>query len=124
MHTVLVVDDSAYMRSLVKKIVTDCGFTVIGEAENGRVGVEKYKDLNPDIVIMDVVMDELDGLEALKQIISYDNDAIIFMASSMMDQKLYVEDAIALGAKAFLSKPFEFQQFRETLTRYLNEWKK
>ena len=106
MKTVLIVDDSALMRRMMKKTVISNGYTVIGEANNGRLGVEKYKALNPDVVTMDVVMDEMNGLEALRQIIAYDANANVVMVSSM-GQEIIVRDAILAGAKGFIVKPFE-----------------
>jgi len=109
MKTVLIVDDSSLMRRLLKGIVTKHGYDVIGEAKNGKLGVEKYRELKPDFVTMDLIMDEMTGLEALKLIMSEDPDANIIMVSSM-GQEVIVRDAIVSGAKNFLLKPFDEQQ--------------
>ena len=109
MKTVLIVDDSAIMRRLMKIMITNVGFTVVGEAKNGRIGVQKYIELNPDIVTMDVTMDEMNGIEALKQIKKLNADAKVVMVSSM-GQKVIVREALMLGAKGFILKPFDEKQ--------------
>ena len=109
MKTVLIVDDSTIMRRIMKNIVTKNGYNVVGEASNGKAGLKKYKDLRPDIVTMDVVMDEMDGLEALSRIIGENPDANVIMVSSM-GQEVIVRDAIVLGARNFLLKPFDEKQ--------------
>ena len=106
MNTVLIIDDSALMRRMMKKVVVSNGYSVIGEANNGKLGVEKYKELNPDFVTMDVVMDEMNGIDALKQIIAYDASATVLMVSSM-GQEIIVREAIMAGAKGFIVKPFD-----------------
>ena len=109
MKTVLIVDDSSLMRRIIRRIVTKNGYDVVGEAVNGKYGVEKYKELNPDIVTMDLVMDEMNGLEALKLIVGENPNANVIMVSSM-GQEAIVRDAIVLGAKNFLLKPFDDMQ--------------
>jgi len=109
MKTVLIVDDSSVMRRIMKNIVTKNGYDAVGEAKNGKIGVEKYKDLRPDIVTMDFIMDEMSGLEALSNIIAFDPNAKVIMVSSM-GQEVIVRDAIILGAKDFLLKPFTEEQ--------------
>ena len=116
MKTVLIVDDSAYMRRVIHNIVTRNGYDVVGEADNGRAGVEKFKELQPDVVTMDLVMDEMDGLEALSTIIKEFPNANIIMVSSM-GQDVIVRDAIVLGAKNFLHKPFDEQQVIEAFKK-------
>ena len=116
MKTVLIVDDSAFMRRLIKKIVTNIGYDVVGEADNGRLGVEKYKELKPDFVTMDLVMDDMNGLDALKLIIEADPDANVIMVSSM-GQDVIVRDAIVIGAKNFLLKPLDEKQVIEAIKK-------
>ena len=106
MKTVLIVDDSSLMRKILSKILTENGYEVVGEASNGKIGVRKFKALRPDIVTMDVVMDEMSGLEALGRIMSDDPGANVIMVSSM-GQDVIVRDAIVSGAKNFLLKPFD-----------------
>ena len=116
MKTVLIVDDSAFMRKAIKNIVTRNGYDVVGEAKNGKIGVEKYKTLRPDIVTMDLVMDEMCGLEALKQIYAENPEANIIIVSSM-GQETIVRDAIVLGAKNFIGKPFDEKQVMEAFKK-------
>jgi len=116
MKTVLIVDDSAFMRRLIRNIVIRNGYNVVGEASDGKAGVEKYIELRPDIVTLDLVMDEMNGLDALKEIININSDANVIMISSM-GQDVIVRDAIILGAKNFLHKPFDEQQMVEALKK-------
>jgi len=113
---VLIVDDSAIMRRIMKNIVTGNGYSVIGEAKNGKMGVDKYIELNPDIVTMDVTMDEMNGIEALRQIKKYNPMAKVIMVSSM-GQDVIVKDAIIAGAKGFIVKPFIEKQLIDVLNR-------
>ena len=116
MKTVLIVDDSSLMRRIIRHIVIKHGYDVVGEAKNGRLGVEKYKELNPDVVTMDLVMDEMNGLEALKLIMEENPNANVIMVSSM-GQDVVVRDAIVIGAKNFLLKPFDEQQVVDALKK-------
>jgi two-component system chemotaxis response regulator CheY len=106
MAKVLIVDDAAFMRISIKNTLTKNGFEVIGEAENGAVAVEKYKELKPDVVTMDITMPEMSGLDALKAIVAYDSNAKIIMVSAM-GQEAMVRDAVLSGAKGFIVKPFK-----------------
>ena len=106
MAKVLIVDDAAFMRISIKNMLTKNGYEVVGEAENGRVGVEKYKELSPDIVTMDITMPELSGLDALKEIMAFNPNAKVVMVSAM-GQEAMVRDAILSGAKGFIVKPFK-----------------
>jgi len=105
MKTILIVDDSSLMRRLLRNIVVKNGYNVVGEANNGKKGFEKFKELKPDIVTLDVVMDEMTGLEALKHIIEENPKANVIMVSSM-GQDVIIRDAILAGARDFLLKPF------------------
>lgn len=105
MKRVLVVDDAAFMRMSIKVMLEKNGYVVVGEAENGLVGIKKYKELKPDIVTMDITMPEMTGLEALREIRSYDPNAKVVMVSAM-GQESMVRDAIENGAKTFIVKPF------------------
>lgn len=102
---VLIVDDSAFMRLSLRKLLEGNGYQVVGEAENGRVGVDKYKELNPDIVTLDITMPEMDGLAALNEIIQFDREAKVVIVSAM-GQEAYVKEAVLSGAKNFVVKPF------------------
>ncbi|MCL2152330.1 MAG: response regulator [Oscillospiraceae bacterium] len=114
--TVLIVDDSAFMRRLLREAVTSIGFVVVGEARNGKIALAKYKELKPNIVTMDVVMEEMNGIEALSRIMGHDPKAKVVMVSSM-GQELVVKDAIILGAKGFILKPFNTQQIANALKK-------
>ena len=106
MSKVLIVDDAAFMRISIKNMLTKNGYEVVGEAENGLVGVELYKELQPDIVTMDITMPELSGLDALKEITKLDPKAKVVMVSAM-GQESMVREAIVSGAKGFIVKPFK-----------------
>ena len=106
MSTVLIIDDAAFMRISIKNMLTKNGYDVVGEAENGLIGVELYKELQPDIVTMDITMPEMSGLDALKEITKVDPKAKIVMVSAM-GQESMVREAIVSGAKGFIVKPFK-----------------
>ena len=114
MKTVLIIDDSAVMRRIMKQVMTENDYQVVGEARNGKIGVEKYKELLPDFVTMDVTMDGMNGIEALRQIRKFDPKAKVVMVSSM-GQAVIVKEAIMLGAKGFILKPFDRQQILHAL---------
>lgn len=105
MKNILICDDAAFMRYHIKSMVTNNGYNVIGEAENGLEAVRKYKELKPDIVTMDITMPEMTGIEALKEIIKIDPKAKVVMLSAM-EQESMVKEAILSGAKNFIVKPF------------------
>lgn len=106
MKKVLVVDDAAFMRVSIKNTITKHGYEVCGEAENGAVAFQKYSELSPDIVTMDITMPEMDGLAALKKILSINPRANVIMVSAM-GQESMVREAIISGAKGFIVKPFK-----------------
>lgn len=116
--TVLVCDDALFMRTMVKDILTQAGFTVVGEAENGQQAVEQYRTLRPDLVTMDIIMPELGGIEAVKEIMEVDPQARILMCSAMGQQALVLE-AIQAGAKDFVVKPFQPSRVLEAVQRVL-----
>ena len=103
---ILIVDDAAFMRMMIKDILTKNGYNVVGEAENGLKAVEKYTELKPDLVLMDITMPELDGIGALKKIKEADSNALVIMCSAMGQQAM-VAQSIQYGAKDFIVKPFE-----------------
>ena len=111
---ILLVDDALFMRTRIKGILERYGFQVVGEGANGREGVEKYKQLRPDILLMDITMPEMDGLTALRHIIEFNPKAVVVMISAM-GQKEYVLDAIKSGAKNFIVKPFQEEKIIEVL---------
>jgi two-component system chemotaxis response regulator CheY len=115
--TVLVVDDAVVMRMMIKNILTKSGYSVV-EAESGFDAVEKYKANRPDAVTMDMVMPDMDGIAAVKQIVAMDPAARIVMCTSMGQQQLVVE-AVQAGAKSFITKPFQPPKILETLEKVL-----
>ena len=108
---ILICDDAAFMRMMIKDILTKNGYNVAGEAENGAKAVEKYKELTPDLVLMDITMPEMDGLQALKEIKKLDGDAKIIMCSAM------VIESIQNGAKDFIVKPFQAERVLEAVKK-------
>jgi two-component system chemotaxis response regulator CheY len=115
---VLIVDDAVVMRMMIKGILSKNGYDVVGEAQNGVEAVEKYRALTPDLVTMDMVMPEMDGITAVKAIVASDPDAKIVMCTSMGQQALVVE-AIQAGAKSFITKPFQPPKILETIQKVL-----
>ena len=113
---VLFVDDSSFMRSILKGIILKEPFELAGEASNGREAVELYRKVNPDLVTMDIVMPEVDGIEAVKQIRAIDPGAKIVMVSAMGQQSMVI-DAIQAGARDFIIKPFQPPRVQEALKR-------
>lgn len=109
MNRVLIVDDACFMRSTISMMLKRNGFEIVGEAENGAEGFEKYKELRPDIVTMDITMPKRSGLEALKLIREFDPQANVIMVSAM-GQELLVKEAVLNGAKSFVVKPFKEEQ--------------
>ena len=103
---VLIVDDASFMRMMIKDILTKNGYEVAGEAENGNKALEKYKELKPDLVLMDITMPEVDGISALKNICKEDGNAKVVMCSAMGQQNMVIE-AIQSGARDFIVKPFQ-----------------
>lgn len=117
MKKILIVDDAMFMRTMIKNILKDSDeFSVIAEAENGLEAIEKYKEHSPDIVTLDITMPEMDGLEALKSIMTIDSGAQIIMCSAMGQQGM-VLDAIKNGAKDFVVKPFQADRVLEALRK-------
>ena len=109
MSTVLIIDDSKTSRSILRNILTKNGYEVVAEAENGQDGYDKYCELNPDFVTLDITMPVMDGIETLVKIKEYDPDAKVIMVTAA-GQKGKMLDAIKLGAAEFVTKPFETEQ--------------
>ena len=113
---ILIVDDAAFMRMMIKDILTKNGYNVVGEAENGAKAFEKYNELKPDLVLMDITMPEVDGIAALKKIKGADPNALIIMCSAMGQQAMVIE-AIQGGAKDFIVKPFQPERVLEAVKK-------
>lgn len=117
-HKILIVDDAQFMRHLLKKVLVEAGFEVVGEATNGEEAVALYQTLKPDLVTLDVVMPKMNGLEALHQIREFDGDAKVVMVSAI-DQRDNLLDAIRAGALDYIVKPFDAQRVSAAVHRAL-----
>ena len=113
---ILICDDAAFMRMMIKDILTKNGYNVVGEAENGAKAVEKYQELKPDLVLMDITMTEMDGIQALKAIKAADPSATVIMCSAMGQQAMVIE-SIQSGAKDFIVKPFQQDRVLEAVRK-------
>jgi two-component system chemotaxis response regulator CheY len=109
MARILVVDDAAFMRRMVSDVLTSGGHEVVGEAADGNEAVERYKELRPDVMTLDITMPEKDGLTALRELIAIDPGATVVMCSAL-GQESKVLEAVKAGAKDFIAKPFEPQR--------------
>ena len=112
--SVLICDDAAFMRMMIKDILTKNGYDIAGEAENGAIAVSKYQELKPDLVLMDITMPEMDRIQALKNIKAADGAANVIMCSAMGQQAMVIE-AIQAGAKDFVVKPFQADRVLEAV---------
>jgi two-component system chemotaxis response regulator CheY len=112
---ILIIDDAAFMRMMLKKILTPTG-NVLMEAIDGSDGINKYKENKPDLVLLDIIMPNTDGIECLKQILAFDKNAKVLMCSSIGQQSI-VNDAIRIGARDFIVKPFDAARVMEAVTK-------
>lgn len=113
---ILICDDAAFMRMMIKDILSKNGYNVVGEAENGAIAVDKYSETNPDLVLMDITMPEMDGIQALKKIKEKDPNASVIMCSAMGQQAMVIE-SIQSGAKDFIVKPFQADRVLEAVKK-------
>ena len=118
MPKVLITDDAAFMRMMLKDILTKGGYEVVGEAVNGNDAIEKYNQFKPDLVTMDITMPVCDGISALKQIMASDPAAKVVMCSAMGQQAMVIE-SIQSGAKDFIVKPFQPQRVLEAVKKLI-----
>jgi len=118
MKKLLIVDDAAFMRLSIRNMLLNKDIEIVGEAANGAIGVEMYKQLRPDVVTMDITMPEMTGIEALKAIKAFDPQAKVIMVSAM-GQEGMVKEAIISGAKTFIVKPFKEDFFYQTISKVL-----
>ncbi|TFB14220.1 response regulator [Filobacillus milosensis] len=118
MARILVTDDAAFMRLQLKDIFEKMGHEVVGEAADGKEAIEKFEELQPDLVTMDITMPEMDGVEASKEIMKNHPDAKIVMCSAMGQQAMVIE-AVELGAKDFIVKPFTPERVEEAISRVI-----
>lgn len=117
-NTVLICDDAIFMRTMISDILNQAGYEVVGEAESGIQAVEQFRLLKPDLVTMDIVMPDMGGIDAVREIMKIDSGARILMCSAMGQQALVVE-AIQAGAKDFVVKPFQPSRVLEAVQRVL-----
>ena len=115
---ILICDDAAFMRMMIKDILTKNGYNIAAEAENGKVAVDKYNEVKPDLVLMDITMPEMDGIQALKAIKGNDANANVIMCSAMGQQAMVIE-AIQSGAKDFIVKPFQADRVLEAVKKVI-----
>lgn len=118
MSKVLIVDDAAFMRMMLKDILSNNGYEVVGEAANGNEAIEKFEQLSPDLVTMDITMPVCDGISALKQIVGKNPSAKVIMCSAMGQQAMVIE-SIQAGAKDFIVKPFQAPRVLESIKKVL-----
>jgi two-component system, chemotaxis family, chemotaxis protein CheY len=113
---ILIADDALFMRNMLKEIFVNAGFQVVGEAADGIEAVERYHELRPDLVTMDIVMPLKSGIEALQQITREDPDARVVMCSALGQETLVIE-AVQAGAKDFIVKPFKEERVLDVVRR-------
>ncbi len=119
MAGILITDDTAFMRMTLKNILSKNGFAISGEAADGLEAIEKYKTEKPALVTMDITMPNMDGIAAIKQIMSFDSDAKIIVCSAM-GQKTLVVEALSAGAKDFIVKPFKPDRIVDAVQKVMN----
>ncbi|KRE71324.1 response regulator [Paenibacillus sp. Soil750] len=118
MKRIMIIDDAAFMRALLKDYLSSLGHEIVAEGSNGREAIQLYKRYKPDLVTMDITMPEMDGISALKEIMKFDPRANVIMCSAMGQQQM-VLDSIRAGAKDFLVKPFNNERIVEAVDRVL-----
>lgn len=117
---ILIVDDALFMRNMLKDIFVQAGYEIAGEASNGVEAIQRYKELKPDLVTMDIVMPEKSGIEALEEITKQDPNACVIMVSALGQDPLVIQ-AIQHGAKDFIVKPFEEQRVLDVVKRIVGQ---
>jgi len=117
---VLIVDDAAFMRMMIKNVLTQNGYEVAGEASNGQEALVLYEKAKPDLVTLDITMPEMDGIQTLKELLKMDPSANIVMVTAMGQQQLVIE-AIQMGAKDFVVKPFQPDRLIEAVRKALGD---
>jgi two-component system chemotaxis response regulator CheY len=117
-RTVIIVDDELFFRELLRDILTDAGFTVVAEAEDGSEAVEKYRALRPAVILMDIFMPGTSGIDATKEIMSFDDNARVLICSGVgYDEN--VEAALNAGAREVIFKPFIPEEVTQAITKAL-----
>ena len=115
----VIADDEAFIRQVLLKMLERLDVVVVGVAENGRQALELYVQHKPDIVILDIAMPEMDGLETLRQLLARDPEARVLMCTSF-SSKQYVVEAVKIGAKGYLNKPFDLDKIREKISKIVH----
>ena len=115
----IIADDEAFIRQVLLKMLERLGVEVVAVADNGRKVLDLYAELKPDIVILDIAMPEMDGLETLRQLLDTDPEAKVLMCTSF-SSKQYVVEAVKVGAKGYLNKPFDLEKIREKINKICN----
>lgn len=113
---ILICDDTLFMRKMLKDILIKDGYEIVGEAESGKVAIEKHNQLKPDITLLDITMPEMNGITALSEIIKNDSNAKVIMCSAMGQEDIVV-NAIKKGAKDFIVKPFQSERVIEAVKK-------
>jgi two-component system, chemotaxis family, chemotaxis protein CheY len=116
---VLICDDAIFMRTMIGDILSQAGFEIVGEAETGVQAVQKFRELQPDLVTMDILMPDMGGIDAVREIIREQPEARILMCSAMGQQAFMIE-AIQAGARDFVVKPFQPSRVLEAVQRVLS----
>lgn len=116
---IMIVDDLAFIKLLLKDLIEKAGFRVVGEASDGEEAIDMYQEKKPDLMLLDITMPKMDGITALKKILALDPDAKIIMCSALGQQRLIVQ-AIQLGAKDFIVKPFRPERVISSIKKALD----
>ena len=116
MAKIMIVDDAAFMRLILRNILTENGYDIAGEADNGEQAVIRYRECHPDLVTLDITMPDKDGIHALREIMAYDPNAKVVMCSAMGQQAMVIE-SIQSGAKDFIVKPFQADRVIEAVQK-------
>ena len=109
-ETVLIVDDSEFIRLNIRKIIEQIGHTVIAEADNGGDAIEQFKQHKPSVVTLDIIMPKMNGLQALQQLLKYDPEAKVLLVTAMAHEPI-IKKALKMGAMSFVIKPFKTNEF-------------
>lgn len=119
---ILICDDAAFMRMMLKDIMKRIGYSEVYEAETGKKAIEKYIEFKPDLVFMDITMPEMDGIEALKKIIAHDKNATVIMCAAIGQSPLAVE-TMKNGAKDVIFKPYNIERVKEIINKVFEKSK-
>ncbi|PWI57478.1 response regulator [Sulfoacidibacillus thermotolerans] len=119
---IMIVDDSLFMRGVIRQVVTSCGWEVVGEASDGTQVLQLYETCGPDLVTMDITMPKQDGVSALKELKTQHQEALVVMISAI-GQKDLVMEAIQAGAAGFVTKPFQAYELCQEIKSIMRYWR-